>query len=112
MKTLFRILLGIGQTLMGGLVFSHLWNWFVIRKFPSMPHLNTMDAVGLLIVVGFPLLGLAMLNLRKELQDDAAKKGDKMDDGTAGIIITIVTTVLIYPAVLLGAWIWGHFIGG
>lgn len=111
MKTLFRILLGIGQTLMGGLVFSHLWNWFITRKFPSTPHLNTMDAVGLLIVAGFPLLGIYILDLRKELQDAAAKKGDKMDEATAGIIVTIMTTVVIYPAILLGAWIWGHFIG-
>ena len=111
MASLFRLLLSVPQTLMGGLVFSCMWNWFVIRKFPTMPHLGVMDSVGLLMVLGFPLLGMYLVHAKKEIQESSKNKGKEMSDDAASISLSIAMTVLVYPILLGVAWIWSRIIG-
>lgn len=40
LSTIVNFILAIPATLFSGYIFAHLWNWFVIRKFPGMPALN------------------------------------------------------------------------
>lgn len=40
-------------TILRGWVLSKLWGWFVLPLFPAMPHLNFLQAAGLLAVVSF-----------------------------------------------------------
>jgi len=108
MGTLFRILLAIPQALMGAFVFSNMWQWFIVRKFPSLPSLTTLDAVGVLMVAGFPLISLYLLELKKEMKEGDKEK--KLSDNALGIILSIVTTLFIYPFGLFGAGGWHQFI--
>lgn len=107
MKTFIAFLLTIPQTLAAGLVFSYAWNWFIVRKFPSTPTLTMLDAVGLLMVAGFPLLGLFVMHAKSELRKD---KPD-LDSDTASIILSLVMTFITYPVLLGVAWIWHQIIG-
>ena len=107
MKTLFNFLLSIPQALFGGFIFAHLWNWFIVRKFPSMPNLTFLDAVGILIVVGFPLFSLHVGRMMQEV-----KKEKDVDSGTLGIITSLVTICILYPLMLGIAYVWHMVIGG
>lgn len=107
MKTLFALLLSIPQALVSGFVFSNMWNWFIIRKFPSAPHLTFLDAVGMLTTLGFPLLCVHMINSKKELME----KHPDMSDIEASITLSLVLTLFIYPVMLCFAYLWHLVIG-
>lgn len=107
MKHLIALILSIPQTLMGGLVFSMSWNWFVVRKFESMPRMGVLDAVGILFVFGVALMPLAILSARKEIKE---KHGDK-DDGSISIAIALIMTLFAYPLMLGIAALWHLIIG-
>ena len=107
MKTLFNMLLSIPQTLLGGFVFAHLWNWFIIRKFPTAPGLTYMDAVGLMIVCSFPFLSLHMANALKQHRQERPD----VDDGIRQIGASLATIFIIYPLLLLTAYLWHLAIG-
>lgn len=107
MKHLIALILTIPQSLMGALVFSKSWNWFIVRKFEGMPRLGVLDAVGILFVIGLALLPLAMLNARKEIKE---KNADK-DDGTIAIAVCLIMTLFAYPLMLGFAALWHLVIG-
>ena len=102
MKSFIAFILTIPQALMAALVFSCFWQWFLVRKFPGLPSLTTLDAVGLLMVLGFPLIPLMLMRLKAELRRD---KPD-MDAESAGITLSILMTVMVYPILLGIGWIW------
>ncbi len=108
LKALFTILLTVPSALMGGLVFSKMWNWFLVRLFPTAPHLGVLDSVGLLMVLGFPLLSLAVRDAKEEIK----KKHPDMSSEAIAIAWSIVMTLLVYPLCLFFAWIWHLVIGG
>ena len=107
MKALFNLLLSIPTALAGGFIFAHLWNWFIVRLFPSMPHMTFLDAIGVLIVLSFPLLSIHMGNIGKELRE----KHPDMDPSTQSIITSLVTLLVIYPILLGVAYLWHLAIG-
>jgi len=110
MKGLINLLLSIPQALAGGYIFSHMWAWFVVRKF-GLPELTFMEAVGVLIVMGFPLFGLHVANMLKEIKDDMRAKGKQIDASTLGIISSLVTIVVLYPIMFGIAYLWHLAIG-
>ena len=107
MKTLIALLLAVPSALMGGLVFSKMWGWFLVRKFPTAPSLTYLDAAGLLMVLGFPLIPLAMNDAREELK----KQHPDMSSAGRSITMSIAMLVFVYPLLLGVAWIWHQFIG-
>lgn len=107
MKHLIALILSIPQSLMGALVFSMSWNWFIVRKFENMPRLGVLDAVGILFVIGIALIPLAVLSARKELKE---KNADK-DDGTISIAVSLLMTCIAYPIMLGMAALWHLIIG-
>lgn len=107
MKHVIALILSIPQSLMAGFVFSHMWNWFLLRKFESLPRLTTLDAVGILMVVGFPLVGVYMMNARKEIKE----KNPDSTDGGISIAVSLITTLLLYPCMLAAAALWHLVIG-
>lgn len=107
MKALLNFLLSIPSTLFGGYIFAQMWNWFLVRKFPSVPTLNFLDAVGLLLVFSFPLLGLFWADVIKESKKD---KSDK-DQATITVIASIIKLVLVYPIILGTAYLWHLVVG-
>lgn len=107
MKALFNLLLKIGSTLFGGYVFAQLWNWFLVRKFPSLPTLNFLDGVGLLIVFSFPLFGIFW----DGVVSDAKKGKNDKDASTITAVASLIKLVVIYPLMLLVAYLWHLVIG-
>jgi len=105
MKSFLNFFLSIGQALVGGFVFSHLWNWFIVRKF-GLPELTFLEAVGVLIVAGFPLIGISIRDLTKEL----VKKFDYSAE-SAAIVTTLFTTCFLYPVMFGIAYVWHCIIG-
>jgi len=111
LKTLLSGLLAILSSLMGGLVFSKMWGWFLVRLFPSAPRLGVMDAVGLLMVLGFPLASLMMMLVFLDAKEGIKKKHPNLSSEYLATAWSLVTTFFIYPLVLLFAWIWHRAIG-
>lgn len=110
MKGLINLLLSIPQALFGGYIFAHMWSWFVVRKF-GLPELTFMEAVGVLIVMGFPLFGLHVANILKEVKDDMRAKGKEINASTLGIITSLVTMLILYPMIFGCAYLWHLAIG-
>ena len=104
MKALFNLLLSIPSALLGGFVFSHLWHWFIVRKF-GLPELTFLEAVGVLIVISFPLLSIHMSNALSD------PKHADVDSSTKGIITSLVTILVLYPIIFGAAYLWHLAIG-
>ena len=107
MKALLQFFLTIPSTLFGGFIFAHLWNWFIVRKFTSAPTLTFLDAVGILLTVGFPLLSLHMSVNMQTLQ----KEHNDVDSSTLGILVTLLTIFVLYPIIFGTAFLWHLVIG-
>lgn len=109
MKTLLRLLIafpiGIGQSLMGGYVLAKLWGWFIVPKFTSAPALTYLDAVGLMMTVGFLLTGVHMAVLERQHARPELEKEWWYTSVKSGVV-----TVTLYPLVLLAGYIWHQFI--
>lgn len=98
MKHVLNFLLGIPATLFGGFIFAKLWNWFFVRVFTSMPTLDMMDAVGLLMVLSWPLFGVYWAIAAAEIK--------KKDDSTEDLYLTLARLFIIYPFALGVAYAW------
>lgn len=106
MKHLIALILTVPQSLMAGLVFSKTWNWFIVRKFENLPHLGTLDSIGILFVLGIAFAPLAMINARKEIKE----KSPERDEGDISIAIALVMTLITYPVLLGIGALWHLFI--
>lgn len=106
LSSIFNFLLAIPSSLAGGYVFAQLWNWFVIRKFPGLPALDFLDAVGLLMVISFPLFGIFWADMIKD-----AKREGKSDAGVVAAIGSVIKLVIIYPLMYGIAYLWHLVIG-
>jgi len=105
MKSFFNILLSIGVSIFGGFILAQMWSWFIAPKF-GLPHLSIVEAVGISTVINFMLMGLHINTMWNEVKE----KHSELNDGTLGIIKTVVTGVFIYPLCLLGAYVWHLFL--
>ena len=111
LKLVFNILFGIGQALFGALVLSKLWTWFIEPRFPGLPHMTTLNCVGLMIVVGFFSLNNTFASLKASDVSSKGKGADDHDFLSFGIIKSVTMIVVVYPLMLLTAFIWHQFIG-
>jgi hypothetical protein len=102
MKTFFGFFLTIAQSLFGAFIFVYMWNWFVVRAFPSLPQLTFMNTVGLLITADFLLLSLKFENMKKELRE----KYSNLDNSSIDIVTSLVMIILIYPILFSITYIW------
>ena len=99
-KFVLALASGIGQTLMGGFVFSKLWAWFIVGKFTGAPSLDYLEAIGVSLVFHFLLLGV-QFNLT-ELSRKVTREEGEYDN----IIRTLVFCLVMYPAMLLIGYLW------
>lgn len=53
---IFGFILGIGFSIYNAWLFKDVWNWFIASTF-SLPQIGTALAMGLLIVLTWPLVG-------------------------------------------------------
>lgn len=107
MKSLINIALYVPQALLGGFVFAHLWNWFIVRKFPGTSTLTFMDAIGILSVVSFPLIGIHMANAAREIRKD----NPNFDSKDIAITVSLFTLFFVYPIILGVGYLWHMAIG-
>lgn len=107
LKILFNLVFSIVQAMVGGVVLSKFWAWFINPKFTSAPTLNYLDCVGVMLVVGFLLLDLRV----SVAQVDARLKPKDEDDVTLSIIRNVAMIFVVYPIMLLVGFIWRQFIG-
>lgn len=106
LRLLFKLALGVVSSLEAGFVLSKTWAWFIVPKFPGTPALNYLDCIGVSIVVNTFVLGLYMNTLFGQPQDDIGDV-DIIDDG---VVKSIITIVVVYPILLLSAYVWHQFI--
>lgn len=90
--------IGIPITMLGGVVLSDLWRWFIVPIF-HLPTFNFMQAVGIAYVAGFFKVGLA-----------TRQAFDLGDAPILSAFSSMIGTALGYLLLWgLGA-IWAHFI--
>ena len=106
-KLLYKFLLSIPTTLFSGYVFSRMWEWFILRKFSNMPSMSMLDAVGIIMVVTFPFLGLFLHHTKQEFRKENANLGDVAID----LIFWSVMMFVVYPLTLATAFVWSRVIG-
>ena len=68
---LIALVVMVPIALLGGVVLSDLWAWFVVPVFPTAPTLTTIQAVGIAIVAGFFKSGLKTVDITENYDDDA-----------------------------------------
>jgi hypothetical protein len=95
--------IGIANTLMGGLVLSKSWGWFIVAKFESLPALSLLDAVGFQFVVSVLFTNMYMAIIERKPKDP---DHDKWLNGT---IRSAMLLCMGWPAILLFAWGWHSF---
>ncbi len=105
-KALVNFILGIPQALFGGFIFAHMWHWFIVPRF-GLPDLTFMQAVGVLMTIGFPLWSLHLARISDQIK--AEKK--EIDTQTISILVSVMTTIILYPLILLFAYFWHLAIG-
>ena len=105
-KALVNFVLGIPQALFGGFIFAHMWHWFIVPRF-GLPDLTFMQAVGVLMTIGFPLYGLYMKDVVKDIRKDKPE----FSTGAISIMMTVITTCFLYPVILGSAYVWHLVIG-
>jgi len=90
------LVVGTVQAIFGGFILSLLWSWFIVPKF-AVPALTTMQAIGVLTVIGFPLLGLHVNTANDKTLEELLNK-------------SLAYVFLVYPLCLATAWVWHQFI--
>lgn len=108
MKSLLALVMKVPQTLAGAVVFSAMWNWFLVRKFHDLPRLGVLDSVGILMVAGFPFFGLYVHQAREQLK----KEMPTLNDDDVTILFAFTMTLVVYPLLLGISYVWHLIIGG
>lgn len=111
LKMIKNLILGIPSTIVGGFVFSYLWTWFVLRKFPNLPKLNTLDSIGILGVVSFPLISLVWALQHEETKKSLMSGEKPFGDTTSDVAITLGKIFFIYPIIFGVSYVWHLIIG-
>lgn len=117
LKLMFTVAFGILQTLMGGLVLSKLWGWFIssrfdeygVSKFGGVRPLSYLDCVGLMIVINFCILSTTITSSMNRIMDKEKLKEE--DTLTNAIAKSLAMIVIVYPLALLSGYIWHLVIG-
>lgn len=105
LKFLFFVFTDVLAVVVGGFVFATIWSWFVVPVF-GLPNLSVVQAVGLLCVFGFPLLGVKF----DILCQDAREKHKDVDDTTFGVVKNLVMALVCCPMALLTAYVVSLFL--
>jgi hypothetical protein len=103
-KFVTLIVLGVVNALVGGIVLSRMWAWFVTPTFTHLPALSYTAAVGLLIIVNFMLIPYSP---ERASEVETAKKHGLM---MTAIYKSLSYVFIVYPLALLSAYIWHQFI--
>jgi hypothetical protein len=106
MKLFASIVLNVVKALVGGFVFAHLWNWFIVRKL-GLPSLSYMEALGILMVITFPLLNMELNQLVARTKEEHPD----LDAADLGLASTAMMVMLVYPITLGVAYVWHLIIG-
>lgn len=93
MPSLITAIIGVGTTFLRGYVLSIMWGWFIVAKFPSMPSLGVLEAIGINFVVG--LFTMHSLSFSDHLSINNTNKEQlanyHLNNVLTMLIITLVT---------------------
>lgn len=103
-QTIFNMFLGVVATIFAGYIFSHMWQWFIAPKF-GVQNISTTTAIGVVITINFLIIGLYLESTWSRLKE----KNPKITDQTWGTIRLLTNIAFLYPAALLGAYLYHHF---
>ena len=107
LRYLFNTAIAIITTIFSGFIFSKMWSWFIVSRFPGVPNLNYLESIGVTSVFGFLTIHIMMQNvwntyvLKKLIQKDVS-----FNEDTIEVLKNVVVLLVAYPIVLATAYFW------
>lgn len=100
-KFVCSLALSVVGSILGGLVLTKYWAWFIVPVFRELPHLTHGQGIGISLTVSFFLVGVTVA------VGEVKTAVRKSEDTWLEVIGRQIGMVVIgYPFMLFAGWLW------